>query len=260
MSYETIEVSTEAAIQTIRINRPKALNALNEQVLTELSKQFREIRRDQSVRAVILTGAGDKAFVAGADIGVMRGMTALEASHFGELGHRCMRAIETCEVPVVAAVNGFALGGGLELALSTDFIYASTNAKLGLPEVNLGIFPGFGGTQRLARLIGRNRAKEMIYSAALISADEALQLGIVNKVCETANLLAEVVKTLQNILTKGPVAIQLAKKVINEGTDLSLESGLALEQRTFPLTFATEDKNEGIGAFLEKRRAEFKGK
>lgn len=260
MTYETLQTTLSDGILTLQINRPKALNALNDQVLRELLKCFRDIRRGGETKAVIITGAGDKAFVAGADIAVMKEMTAVDATHFVELGHKCMHAIESCDVPVVAAVNGFALGGGLELALACDFIYASKNAKMGLPEVNLGIFPGFGGTQRLSRLIGKNQAKELVFTASILSADQALALGIVNKVFEPAELLPEVTKTLKIILQKGPVAVSLAKKVITEGCDLSLEAGLKLEERTFPLTFATEDKTEGVAAFLEKRQAAFTGK
>ena len=265
MTFETIQFNVENEVATwwlavVTINRPKALNAINDVVLTELTKAFRDIRHESRIKGVIVTGAGDKAFVAGADISAMQNMTVLEAEHFVELGHRCMRTIETCRVPVIAAVNGFALGGGMELALSCDFIYASSNAKLGLPEVNLGIFPGFGGTQRLGRLIGKNRAKELIYTARILSAQEAFDIGIVNKVSEPNQLMEEVKKTIGTILKKGPVAIALAKKVINEGTDLSLEAGLKLEESTFPMIFATEDKNEGVKAFLEKREANFKGK
>ncbi len=259
-NFETILVSIENKIATVSINRPKALNALNDVVLKELTQCFESFKNNSDVAAVILTGAGEKAFVAGADIAAMQNMTVLQAEKFGEIGHHCMRTIETCSVPVVAAVNGFALGGGLELALSADFIYASTNAKLGLPEVNLGIFPGFGGTQRLSRLIGRNQAKELIFTAQIISAEEALRLGLVNKVCEPAALLDEVKKTLGTILKKGPVAVALAKKVVNEGVDLPLSSGLQLEAVTFPITFSTEDKQEGVKAFLEKREAKFTGK
>lgn len=260
MTLENIQCTIENQIATVTINRPKVLNALSDSVLTELTKCFRDIKRQPEIRGVIVTGAGDKAFVAGADIAAMQKMTALEAAHFGDMGHRCMRAIETSPVPVIAAVNGFCLGGGLELALSCDFIYASTSAKLGLPEVNLGLFPGFGGTQRLARLVGRNRAKEIIYTAKIFSAQEAYDIGIINKLCEPDQLIPEVTKTLQTILKKGPVAVSLAKRVINEGSDLPLASGLAFEEVTFPLTFATEDRNEGVKAFLEKREAKFTGK
>lgn len=261
MTFETLTLEVKDRIATVSVNRPKALNAINRQVLEELILAFSEIRKlGREVGGVIVTGAGDKAFVAGADIATMKDMTALDAEEFTKLGHCTMRVIETCDVPVIAAVNGFALGGGMELALACDFIYASKNAKLGLPEVNLGLFPGFGGTQRLARLIGRARAKEMVYSADIISADQAFALGVVNKVCDQDKLLDEVRATLSKIMSKAPIAVQLAKKCINEGTDLPLASGLAFEQTQFSLTFATDDRHEGVAAFLEKRPANFKGK
>jgi enoyl-CoA hydratase len=260
MSYENLLLEIQDGIATVTINRPKALNALSKSVLEELLKAFTDIGKNQpEVKGVILTGAGDKAFVAGADIAAMQGMSALDADEFCGLGHSCMRAVETCEVPVLAAVNGFALGGGFELALACDFIYAAKPAKLGLPEVNLGLFPGFGGTQRLARLIGKNRAKELVYTADMISADQAYDLGIVNKVVEADQLMAAANETMKKILSKGPIAVKLAKRVINVGTDLDLASGLQFEQVQFPIIFATEDKNEGVSAFLEKRKANFKG-
>lgn len=260
MEFETILFQKDGAVATVTINRPKVLNAINDQVISDLIKCFQDIQYQKEIRGVIVTGAGDKAFVAGADIASMQTKTALDARNFVEAGHRCMRLIETCDVPVIAAVNGFALGGGMELALSCDFIYASSTAKLGLPEVNLGLYPGFGGTQRLARLIGKNKAKELIYSAKVMSAEDAFQLGIVNKVVEPDQLMDAVKKSLGIILKKGPIAVSLAKKVINEGADLPLPSGLALEETTFPLIFATEDRNEGVSAFLEKREAKFIGK
>lgn len=260
MSFETILFNVENTVATVSINRPKALNALNSKVLSELFRCFIDICHQPEIRGVILKGEGGKAFVAGADIAAMQEITPLEAKKFVELGHRCMNHIETCPVPVIAAVDGFALGGGLELALACDFIYASKQSKLGLPEVNLGIFPGFGGTQRLGRVIGRNRAKELIYSAKMITADEAYQLGLVNKVCESDQLIPEVQKIMQTILKKGPVAVSLAKKVINQGIDLPLEAGLNLEANTFPVLFSTQDTKEGIKAFLEKREAKFVGK
>ncbi len=261
MTFETILFTKEDSVATVTINRPKALNALNDQVLKELHHVFtHQIHTDSSIRAVVITGEGDKSFVAGADIVAMQTMSTIDAVNFVELGHKTMRAIEVTPVPVIAAVNGFALGGGLELALACDFIYASKNAKLGLPEVNLGIFPGFGGTQRLPRLIGNARAKELIYTAKMISADEALSWGLVNKVVEPADLKAEVKKVVDQILTKGPIAIRLAKKVVNEGVDLALASGLKLEESSFPVIFGTTDKTEGVTAFIEKRPAKFLGK
>lgn len=260
MSYENILLETHEGIATVTINRPKVMNALNMAVLDDLMQAFLDIeKRKSEVRAVMITGAGDKAFVAGADIAAMKTMTALDTEVFCNKGHKCMRMIETCEVPVVAAVNGFALGGGLELALSCDFIYASREARLALPEVGLGLFPGFGGTQRLARLIGKNLAKEFIYTADMVSADEAMRLGIVNRVFEPAELIPHTQKTLKKIMSKGPIAVRLTKKVINEGTDLALTAGLTLEATQFPLIFATNDRMEGVTAFLEKRKPEFKG-
>lgn len=259
MSYETLLVENSGPIVTVSINRPKALNALNEQVLKDLKSCFESFKANKEIKAVIVTGSGEKAFVAGADIVSMQEMKPLEAQKFVELGHDCMKTIENLSVPVVAAVNGFALGGGLELALACDFIYASETAALGLPEVNLGIFPGFGGTQRLPRLIGTNRAKELIFTAQIIKAQDAYTMGLVNKVVAADKLMDEVNKTLNVILEKGPIAIQLAKKVINEGFDLDINSALSFEALSFPIVFSTDDKREGITAFLEKRKAEFKG-
>lgn len=260
MTYENLLVDIQDRIATVKINRPKALNALNEAVLNDLLNFFQASTENPEIGAVLLTGEGDKAFVAGADIASMPKMSALKAARFAGLGHCCMSVIENHPKPVLAAVNGFCLGGGLELALSCDFIYASEKAKLGLPEVNLGIFPGFGGTQRLSRLIGKNRAKELVFTARMLSAEEALAWGIANRVCAPEALLEEAKQTLKEILSKGPVAVQLAKEVMNRGSDLDITSGLALERNTFPLVFATEDKTEGVTAFLEKRKAEFKGK
>lgn len=260
MNFDTLLTETVEGICTVRVNRPKALNALNTQVLSELIQLMHEINEDSEIKTVILTGSGEKAFVAGADISVMKEMSSLGARKFCDMGHHAMRMVEKCKKPVIAAVNGFCLGGGFELALSCDFIYAAENAKLGLPEVNLGLFPGFGGTQRLARLIGKNRAKELIYTARMLSADEAYAWGIVNKVSTPDDLMTEAESTAKEIMSKGPIAIELAKEVINQGSDLDIESGLTLEKNTFPIIFGTEDKNEGVSAFLEKRKAEFKGR
>lgn len=261
MVYKNLLLETKDGIAKLMVNRPKVLNALNPEVLEELWRFFTEIQSDKSeVKGVILTGAGDKAFVAGADIATMRTMTALDADKFCALGHDTMRAIETSRVPVIAAVNGFALGGGFELALACDFIYASTSAAFGLPEVGLGLFPGFGGTQRLSRLIGRARAKELIFTGDLVKAELAARVGIVNRLFEPDQLIPESENTLKKILNKGPVAVRLAKRVINEGADLPLASGLMLEQTQFPLVFATEDRVEGVSAFLDKKKPEFKGR
>lgn len=256
--FKTLKIQSANNIVRVTISRPEALNALNEQVLTDLMLAFSQIGSTPDMRGVILTGEG-KAFVAGADISGMKGMTLAQSDRFTQLGHGTLRLIETMNIPVLAAVNGFALGGGLELALACDFIYAGQAAKFGLPEVNLGLFPGFGGTQRLPRLIGRNRAKEMIYSARILNAAEAYDWGIVNRVLEDDKLLATAEETMQTILNKAPIAVKLAKRVINEGCDLPLESGLALEKAQFPTTFFTEDCKEGVAAFLEKRKANFRG-
>lgn len=258
---KNLEIEIKDRYAIVRVSRPKALNALNRDVLLELAQAFHDFAyQKKEVQGVILTGAGDKAFVAGADIAAMQGLNVLEADDFCSLGHHTMKLIENFPGPVIAAVNGFALGGGLELALSCDFIYASENAKLGLPEVNLGLFPGFGGTQRLSRLIGRAKAKELIYTAATLGAAEAKDWGIVNQVLPADELLAKAEATLQTILSKGPVAVKMAKRVVNEGVDLPIESGLQLEQNQFPIIFATEDCKEGVAAFLEKRKPEFQGK
>lgn len=260
MEYKNLLTELNEGIFTIKVNRPKALNALNGEVLLDLLNVMHEVHRNREIKVVVITGEGEKAFVAGADIAAMKEMTPLQAKEFCDLGHHVMRMIETCRCPVIAAINGFALGGGLELALSCDFIYASENAKLGLPEVNLGIFPGFGGTQRLARLIGKNRAKELIFTARMISAKDALEIGLVNKVCGGTELLKDVEVVAKEIMSKGPVAIELAKRAVNDGADLDISSGLAVERAVFPLVFATDDRTEGVSAFLEKRKAEFKGK
>lgn len=260
MEFKNLQIEHNAGLCTVRVNRPQALNALNPEVLLELGTFAHEINKNPEIKAVIITGAGEKAFVAGADIAAMKEMTALQAKEFCDLGHRVMKLIESAHKPVIAAVNGFCLGGGLELALSCDFIYASENAKLGLPEVNLGIFPGFGGTQRLSRLIGKNKAKELIFTAKMLSAAEAKEWGILNKVTSPADLLKEVEATAREIMKKGPIAVQLAKQAVNQGTDLDINSGLAIEKALFPTVFSTDDKLEGVSAFLEKRKAEFKGK
>lgn len=260
MSYQFLLVEKSDFVATVTVNREKALNALNADVLKELKECFTSLSTADDVRVVILTGAGDKAFVAGADIAAMSQMTVAEASEFGKLGHAATEAVDRCRKPVIAAVNGFCLGGGFELALSCDFIYASEKAKLGLPEVNLGLYPGFGGTQRLARVVGKNIAREMIFSARMLSAQEALDYGIVNRVCKPEELLATVKATAAEIAKKGPVAVQAAKRVIHEGTNKSLEEGLKLEVEDFPKLFASEDLKEGLGAFLEKRPAQFKGR
>ena len=238
----------------------KEMNALNQDVLKEIQACFNALSEDPEVRVAIITGAGEKAFIAGADIAAMSKMTVPEAAEFGKLGHGAMSAIDRCRKPVIAAVNGFCLGRALGLALSCDFIYASEKAKLGLPEVGLGLYPGFGGTQRLGRLVGKNIAREIIFTARILSAQEALDLGIVNRLCKPEELMTTVKAVATEIAKKGPVAVQAAKKVIHDGLDRSLKDGLHLELDDFPKLFATEDVKEGLAAFLEKRPAAFRGK
>lgn len=259
MSYQFLLVEKKDFIATVTVNREKALNALNPDVLKEIRECFTSLSEDREVRVVMITGAGDKAFIAGADIAAMSQMGPAEALEFGKLGHAAMDAIDHCKKPVIAAVNGFCLGGGLELALACDFIYASEKAKIGLPEVNLGLFPGWGGTQRLSRLIGKGRAKEVIFSAKILSAQEAHEFGIVNRVCKPEELLSTARAIAAEIAKKGPIAVSLAKQVMNDGFDLPLSEGLNLEKNTFPKCFTTQDLKEGLAAFLGKRPATFKG-
>ncbi len=219
-----------------------------------------ELGADGSVRCAILTGAGDKAFAAGADIGAMKAMTSAEARAFAHLGHTLGARLEASAFPIIAAVNGFALGGGCELALACDFIYASDKAKLGQPEVNLGVIPGFGGTQRLARRVGVGRARELCYTGDVIGAEEALRIGLVNVVTPHADLLAKAKETAEKIASKGPLAIAQAKRVIERGADVPLSVANELEAQAFAALFGSADQREGMGAFLEKRKALFEGK
>ncbi|MBI4126203.1 MAG: enoyl-CoA hydratase/isomerase family protein [Deltaproteobacteria bacterium] len=255
-----ILMTIDGHVATVTINRPQQLNALNEPTLTELKRSFDELGQNREVRAIILTGSGEKAFVAGADITAMSQMTPDQASIFARLGHETMSSIETCARPVIAAVNGFCLGGGFELALACDFIYVADSAKLGLPEVGLGLFPGWGGTQRLTRLLGKNKAKEVIYSARIFTAPEALAMGIVNKVCPRESLLAEVAGVAREIASKGPIAVGITKLLINGACNTTLNEGLAAERNSFAECFRTEDLKEGLKAFVEKRKPIFQGK
>ncbi|MDN6626894.1 MAG: enoyl-CoA hydratase-related protein [Pisciglobus halotolerans] len=245
---------------TLTINRPEALNALNSELLLEILKVAEEIKENKNIQVVIVTGAGKKAFVAGADIKEMVDKNSIESQAFSELANTAFTKLSTLKQPVIAAVNGYALGGGLELALSADIRIASTNARLGQPEVSLGIIPGFGGTQRLSRLIGKSKAKEYILTGKNIKADEALREGLFNKVVEQSDLLSEAYKMAEQIMTNAPLAVQNAKMVIDEGSEMSLEQGLKLEENTFGLLFSTQDQKEGMDAFIDKRDAEFKGK
>ncbi|MBT3387913.1 MAG: enoyl-CoA hydratase/isomerase family protein [Desulfobacula sp.] len=259
MSFENIILEIKSPIATISFNRPKALNALNNATFDELSIALDQVRENTEVRVLILTGTGDKAFVAGADIAELVKMNPLEAKTFSRKGQKVFSKIEDLPIPAIAAVNGFALGGGSEAALACDFIYASEKAVFGLPEINLGLIPGFGGTQRLSRLVGINRAKELIFTGKNVKAKEALEYGIVNKICEPDKLMEEVMKIAELIASKGRVALRSAKEVVQNGLQTDLETGNRIENDSFGLTMISEDAKEGTTAFLEKRKAEFKG-
>ncbi len=253
-----VRVEREGGVATVVLDRPEALNALNQEVLEELDSAFKDLALDPTLRVVILTGAG-KAFVAGADIKAMADFTPEEALAFGRFGQGVFDRIEAFPRPVIAAVNGFALGGGCELAMACDFRIASEKAKAGQPEVNLGVIPGFGGTQRLVRLIGRARAKYFTFTGEVIPADRALALGLFDEVVPAENLLTRCKEIAATIATKGPVAVSLAKEAINQGADLALEPALALEAERFSQCFATADQKEGMAAFVAKRPATFTG-
>lgn len=257
--FETLSYDEDAGVGVLTINRPKALNALNEQVFHDLLAAMEELR-GKKLKGLILTGSGEKAFIAGADIKAMLDMTPEEASEFAGLGQKTSLEIENLPFPVIAAVNGFALGGGLEMALSCDFIMASENAVFGLPEVGLGLIPGFGGTQRLAKVVGRNRAKEMIFTARMVKVEEAKTMGLVLESFASKEELIDASKKKINKCAVNSIhAIGVAKLVVNEGVDLRNEEGLQIEQKRFGDIFNSYDMKEGTQAFIEKRKAEFKG-
>jgi len=254
MEFKNILVEIKEKVGIIKMNRPEALNALNTETLHELSTAMHHLSfENESVRVIILTGEG-KAFVAGADIAEMKDMLPLKAREFSQLGQRVFHFIATQEKPVIAAVNGFALGGGCELALACDIRIASDKAKLGQPEVNLGVIPGFAGTQRLSRLVGVSKAKEMIFTGDIIDAQTALSIGLVNQVVSADQLMSVCLELANKIASKGPTAIKLAKTVINQGIQANLCTGSAYEKEAFGLCFATGEPKEGMSAFLEKRK------
>ncbi len=251
MSFVNYEA--KGAYSIITMNRPEALNALDSSVLDDLSAALDQVDLD-TVRCLIITGAGEKSFVAGADIKEMSNLTKAEGTAFGKKGNDIFRRIETLPIPVIAAVNGFALGGGCELSMSCDFRICSDNAVFGQPEVGLGITPGFGGTQRLARLIGPGYAKQMIYTARNIKADEALRIGLVNQVVALADLLPTAEKMAAGIAKNAPIAVRQCKKAINEGLELDMDKAIELEEKLFGDCFETHDQVEGMSAFMEKRK------
>lgn len=260
MAYENLLVSVSDRIATITVNRPKSLNALTWSTMRELSAALEEIAAREDVGVVLLTGAGEKAFVAGADISEMRNMTALQAMEFSLYGQGVLERIERLPQPVIGVINGYALGGGCELAMACDLLIAADTAKFGQPEVNLGIIPGNGGTQRLPRLVGRNLAKEMVLTGEMISAQRAYEIGLVNRVVPRAELMNAAREMAEKILSKGPVAVRTAKLSMNRGLDLDLSNACALESSIFAVGFSTADRAEGMAAFLEKRKAVFTGK
>ncbi len=259
MTRETVLSEVSDGIATITINRPEVLNALNMQLLGDLLGVIGEVSTDADVKIVVITGAG-KAFVAGADIAQMKEFTTRQALAFGDFGHSVLLGLETMDKPVIAAVNGYALGGGTEIALGCDFIYASSKAKFGQPEVGLGIIPGFGGTQRLARTVGMNKARELIYTGDIIDAAEAKRIGLVGDVFAPEELMDKVREKAQAIMTKGLFAIGTAKRLINKGVDLSLDAALEFEKQAFSALFGSEDQKIGMTAFVEKKAPQFRNR
>ena len=253
-----VKLEVKDGIATITMNRPEAMNALNDKVLRELKQTIAQVRGDPAVRVLIITGEGP-AFIAGADIRAMMAKNQIEVREFTRFGHGVLKDIERLEKPVIAAINGFALGGGLELALACDIRLASTEARMGFPEVGLGIFPGLGGTQRTTRLIGKGRACALIFTGDQISAEEAASIGLVNRVVPPQQLIAEARRLAQRIARQGPLAVGRAKAAINQALQTGLDAGLAFELEAVTLTFGTEDQKEGMAAFLERRKPEFKG-
>lgn len=251
---EFVTYEQDGFVGVVTINRPKALNALNSEVLKEIEATFDAIDLD-ATRAVVLTGAGDKSFVAGADIGEMSTLTKEEGEAFGKIGNDVFRKIETFPIPVIAAVNGFALGGGCEISMSCDIRLCSENAIFGQPEVGLGITPGFGGTQRLARIVGVGKAKEMIYTAFNIKAEEAYRIGLVNAVYPQEELLAAAKKLANKIASNAPIAVRASKKAINEGLQVDMDQAIVVEEKAFGSCFETEDQKAGMGNFLEKDKS-----
>jgi len=258
--YETAKYQKDGNIGIVFLNRPNSLNALNKQLFEEIESIFDEIVKDPEVKAVIITGQGDKAFAAGADIEELRHLTPLEARDFAMVAYRTQEKISNLPKPTIAALNGYTLGGGCELAMCCDMRIASEKARLGQPEINLGIIPGGGGTQRLARLAGIAKAKELVFTGRVIGAEEALQIGLVNKVVQSSELMDEAVKLAREVAGKSAPAIYLAKAAINRGYNMSLYEGLNYEIECFAECFASEDHREGINAFLEKRKPQYKGK
>ena len=261
MNFENILLEElEPGIFLLTINRPKVFNALNQATVAEIRRARDLLEANPKARVLLLTGAGSKSFVAGADIKERQNMSGIQGRDFSQEGLRVFRSLETLPIPVIAVVNGYCLGGGCELAMSCDWIIASENAFFGQPEVNLGITPGFGGTQRLPRLIGRGRTMELTMTGRQISAEEAKDWGLVNHVYKPGELMEKALQTARDIIKKGPVALELTKDTILRGQDMDLDNACALESKAFGLSFSTEDQKEGMAAFMEKRSPEFHGR
>jgi enoyl-CoA hydratase len=260
MAFENITFQTEEGTGVITINRPQVLNALNEKTISELREAFHKAKYDTNIKVVILTGAGEKAFAAGADINEIQKLNFASGKTFSERGQALLDFIENLGKPVICAVNGFALGGGCELAMACHIRVAADSAKFGQPEVALGVIPGFGGTQRLARLIGRGRAAEIVLTGEMVQAEEAFRMGLVNKVVPKAQLMEEARKMAKSILSRSPLAVHLALQSILRGIEAPLAEGLKIESELFAHACASEDKEEGTAAFLQKRKPVFKGK
>ncbi len=260
MNYENILSEKKNSVAYVTINRPKVLNALNMATMEELRSAFAAIKDDREIRVAILTGSGEKAFVAGADIAELSKHDPVSAKEYTHRGQSVLDLIENLGKPVIACINGFALGGGCEIALACTFRLASENAKLGQPEVKLGLIPGYGGTQRLPRLVGKGIAMQLLLAGEMINAQEALRIGLVNEVVAAAELIPRAETIAQKIIANAPLAVQYAMEAVNKGMEMSLSEGLYLEATLFGLCCATEDKAEGTTAFFEKRPAQFKGK
>ena len=260
MEFKFILYEKSEGVATITLNRPEALNAFSKDVVAEVLTALEDIKADENVRVAVLTGAGEKAFSAGADIKAMIGMTALRARELSLMGEKLCVALESLEKPVIAAINGFALGGGLEVAMSCDLRIASETARVGQTEINIGLIPGWGGTQRLTRLVGVGKAKELVFTGRMIDAKTAEQLGIVNMVVPAEKFRETVKQFASDLAQKAPVALKVAKALISKGADIGLESALALEREGFGVVASTEDLQEGVKAFTEKRKPTFKNK
>lgn len=254
MELENVILEKEGHLAVVTINRPKALNALNSATLKDLDIVLDDLEKDSDIYAVILTGAGEKSFVAGADIAEMKDLNEAPGKEFGELGNKVFLRLENLDKPVIAAIQGFALGGGCEISMACDIRIASEAAVFGQPEVGLGITPGFGGTQRLPRIVGLGKAKEMIYTGRNIKADEAYRIGLVNKVVPLENLMEEAKKMASIIISNAPIAVKLAKDAINRGMQVAIDEAVMIEAADFGKCFSTEDQTEGMSAFLERRK------